>query len=237
MDGTGKMLDSQIAFLEESFDLRRLSIPANDLTNWDRLIDLIAVLIRAELTTELPRREIYLCGESFGGCLAIKLAIAAPDLCDRLILINPASSFKQRIWLSWGTYFSPLLPPDLYPLACIALLPFLAALERVADPQRRALLQVMQSVEFKSARWRISLLDRYDVSSSQLQQITQPTLIISSGSDRLLPSAAEGKMLARQIPGSRLHLIPQGGHAVLLERDVNLHDILHKNQFLEYKIR
>ncbi len=236
MDGTGKMLDSQIAFLEKSFDLRRLSIPTNDLTNWDRLIDLIAVLIRAELTTELPRREIYLCGESFGGCLAIKLAIAAPDLCDRLILVNPASSFKQRVWLSWGTYFSPFLPPDLYPLACIALLPFLAALERVADPERRALLQVMQSVDFKSARWRISLLDRYDVSSSQLQQITQPTLIISSGSDRLLPSTAEGKMLARQIPRSRLHQIPQGGHAVLLERDVNLHDNLHKNQFLEFEI-
>jgi pimeloyl-ACP methyl ester carboxylesterase len=51
----------------------------------------------------------------------------------------------------------------------------------------------------------------------------------------LLPSAVEGKLLARQIPNSSLHLIPQGGHAVLLERDVNLHEILAQHGFLERK--
>ncbi len=232
MDGTGKLLSSQIPNLERSFDIRRLSIPVDDLSNWDEMVAKIAELIKSELGTEYPKRKLYLCGESFGGCLALKLTIGFPELCDRLILVNPASSFKQQAWIRWGLYLTPLLPARLYPLSCMALLPILATLERIAIRDSNALLNVMQSVKFKSAMWRVSLLDRFDVQIEQLQQISQPTLIISSGSDRLLPSKAEGKLLTQYIPKSQLHLIPEGGHAVLLERSINLHEILRTCAFL-----
>ncbi len=235
MDGTGQLLRSQTSFLEPAFDIRRLSIPVDDLTDWDALASKIADLIKAELGQEIPRRALYLCGESFGGCLALKLAIAVPELCDRLILVNPASSFKQQPWMRWVTYFTHLLPANLYSLSCIVLLPFLASLDRIDRQDRNLLLQVMQSVKFKSAMWRISLLDSFDVSVTQLQQITQPTLVISSGRDRLLPSAAEGKLLTRMIPQSDLHFIPNGGHAVLLEQDIDLYEILRIHGFLEHK--
>ena len=235
MDGTGKLLRSQASSLERSFDIRRLSIPVDDLTDWDALVNKIADLIETELGSQIPRRALYLCGESFGGCLALKLAIAKPELCDRLILVNPASSFKQQPWMRWATYFTHLLPANLYSLSCLVLLPFLAALDRIALEDRSLLLQVMQSVRFKSAMWRISLLDSFDVSVEQLQQIAQPTLIISSGRDRLLPSEAEGKLLNQNIPRSDLHFIPDGGHAVLLERDVDLQEILRIHGFLDNK--
>ena len=232
MDGTGKLLRSQIPNLEQSFDIRRLSIPVDDLSNWDEMVVKIAELIKSELGTAYPKRGLYLCGESFGGCLALKLTIQFPELCDRLILVNPASSFKQQAWIRWGLVFTPLLPARLYPLSCMALLPLLATLDRIAIIDSNALLKVMQSVQFKSAMWRISLLDRFDVRVQQLQKITQPTLVISSGSDRLLPSKAEGKLLTQNIPGSQLHLIPDGGHAVLLERSIDLHKILRTCSFL-----
>lgn len=232
MDGTGKLLRSQIPSLERSFDIRRLSIPVDDLSNWDEMVVKIAELIKGELATEYPKRQLYLCGESFGGCLALKLTIEFPELCDRLILVNPASSFKQQAWIRWGLYFTPLLPARLYPLSCMALLPLLATLERIAVRDSNALLNVMQSVKFKSAMWRVSLLDRFDVEIQQLEKITQPTLVISSGSDRLLPSKVEGKLLTQNIPGSQLYLIPDGGHAVLLERMIDLHEILRTCGFL-----
>jgi pimeloyl-ACP methyl ester carboxylesterase len=232
MDGTGKLLRSQIPNLERSFDIRRLSIPVDDLSNWEEMVAKIAELIKDELGTEYPKRTLYLCGESFGGCLALKLTIQFPELCDRLILINPASSFKQQAWMRWGLYFTPLLPAKLYPLSCMALLPLLATLERIAINDSNALLNVMQSVKFKSAMWRVSLLDRFDVQIQQLQKITQPTLVISSGSDRLLPSKAEGELLTQYIPKSQLHLIPEGGHAVLLERSIDLQKILRTCAFL-----
>jgi pimeloyl-ACP methyl ester carboxylesterase len=235
MDGTGKLLKSQIQFLEQSFDIRRLLIPVDDLTDWDGMVSKIVELITTELGSQIPRRAVYLCGESFGGCLALKLAVAAPELWDRLILINPASSFKQQAWMRWAVYFTQILPANLYSISCIGLLPFLASLDRIEPENRDLLLHVMQSVQFKSAMWRISLLDSFDVSVEQLQRIDHPTLVVSSGRDRLLPSAAEGRLLKQQIPRSDLHFIPEGGHAVLLERDVNLHEILHSHGFLERK--
>jgi predicted alpha/beta-fold hydrolase len=83
--------------------------------------------------------------------------------------------------------------------------------------------------------WRISLIEKFEISIQQLQQVKQPTLVITSGNDRLLPSQAEGKFLVQQIPRSSLHLIPEGGHAVLLEQDIDLHKILSMHGFLERK--
>jgi pimeloyl-ACP methyl ester carboxylesterase len=235
MDGTGQLLRHQIPLLEQSFDIRRLSIPVDDLTDWDGLATRIAFLIQTELGTEIPRRALYLCGESFGGCLALKLAVMMPELCDRLILVNPASAFRRQLWLRSIASFKALLPANLYPLSCIALLPFLANLNRIEAQDRDLLLRVMQSIQFKSAMWRVSLLDQFEVTIQQLQQLKQPTLVITSGNDRLLPSEIEGKFLAQQIPRSALHIIPEGGHAVLLERDVILHEILSMHGFLEQK--
>ncbi len=235
MDGTGQLLRHQIPLLEQSFDVRRLSIPVDDLTDWDGLATRIAFLIQAELGAETPRRVLYLCGESFGGCLALKLAVMMPELCDRLILVNPASSFRRQLWLRSIASFKELLPANLYPLSCIALLPFLANLNRIDAQDRDQLLRVMQSVEFKSAMWRVSLLDQFEVTIQQLQRLKQPTLVITSGNDRLLPSQIEGKFLAQQIPRSSLHFIPEGGHAVLLERDVILHEILSMHGFLAHR--
>jgi pimeloyl-ACP methyl ester carboxylesterase len=234
MDGTGQLLRSQIPDLEKSFDIRRLAIPVDDMTDWDGLVDRIAALIEAELGPEMPRRPLYLCGESFGACLALKLAVRAPELCDRLILINPASAFKRQAWLRSIASFKGLLPETLYPLSCIALLPFLANLGRIDVRDRDLLLKVMQSIQFKSAMWRISLLEQFHVDRDQLRQLKPPTLVVTSGSDRLLPSQAEGRFLAQQMPRSSLHSIPNGGHSVLLERDVNLHKILLTYGFLEF---
>jgi pimeloyl-ACP methyl ester carboxylesterase len=235
MDGTGQLLRHQIPLLEQSFDVRRLSIPVDDLTDWDGLTARIALLIQTELGPEIPHRALYLCGESFGGCLALKLALMMPELCDRLILVNPASSFRRQLWLRSIASFKGLLPPNLYPLSCIALLPFLANLNRIEVQDRDLLLKVMQSIQFESAMWRVSLLDQFEVTIQQLQRLKQPTLVVTGGNDRLLPSPIEGKFLAQQIPRASLHFIPEGGHAVLLERDVILHEILSMHGFLEQK--
>lgn len=46
----------------------------------------------------------------------------------------------------------------------------------------------------------------------RVTEITQPTLIITGGRDRLVPQAA-GRWLAEQIPGAELELMPGCGHA------------------------
>ncbi|MEB3826362.1 alpha/beta fold hydrolase [Phormidium sp. CCY1219] len=232
MDGTGKLLQLQLDNgLGNVFDIRCLAIPPNDVSTWDLLAQKVVALLRVELRQH-PRRVVYLCGESFGGCLALKVALKAPDLFHRLILVNPASCFNQRPWMHMGSHVSAWLPPAFYPLSAIALLPFLAALGRIGPRERKALLAAMQSVPQHISAWRVNLLRDFEISAEELAQISQPVLSIAATADRLLPSAAESTRLVRYIPDAKQVLLPQSGHASLLETDVNLYQILQENHFL-----
>jgi pimeloyl-ACP methyl ester carboxylesterase len=232
MDGTGQLLHTQTEGLERAFDVRCLAIPPDDLTRWDDLTEQLTALVRTELDGDF-QRPVYLCGESFGGCLAMKAVLRSPDLFHRLILINPASSFNRRLWMNWGSYLTHVLPEPIYRLSCLSLLPFLAALERIEASDRRALITAMQSVSYDSSVWRISLLREFFVSDRQLRQMLQPTIVIASGSDRLLPSVSEAEYLVSQLPNAQTHILPMSGHACLLESDVNLYQILQINEFVE----
>ena len=231
MDGTGHLFEVQQQNLLTQFDICCLSIPLNDTTSWESLAHHTAALIRAERAAN-PQRPVYLCGESFGGCLALMVAHIAPDAFDYLILVNPASSFGDRAWRRWIADMVHLLPPHLYPLSAIALLPFLIDSSRVADEHRQFLLQIMQSVTQQSAAWRLALVGNFDLNSLPIQQIQQPTLVLASGRDRLLPSVKEADRLIQRLPDARKVILPNSGHACLLEIDINLAQILHNHNFL-----
>lgn len=232
MDGTGKLLRAQTKGLETGFDVRCLAIPADDLTNWEDLADKVVSLIEEELEKR-PLRSVYLCGESFGGCLALKVALRSPHLFDRIILINPATSFNQRPLLRWGAQFGHWLPEAFYGISSLALLPFLSNLERIVASERQALLEAMQSVPPKTVIWRISMVTEFQVDKTQLRRLTQPMLLIAGGADRLLPSAEEVERLATWLPNPKVVVLPQSGHTCLLETDINLFDIMKNHNFLE----
>ncbi|MEA5572421.1 alpha/beta hydrolase [Calothrix sp. UHCC 0171] len=231
MDGTGQLLRSQTAGLERGFDVRCLAIPRQDLTTWDDLTNNVLDLIERELSRN-SQRSVYLCGESFGGCLAQKVAIKAPHLFKRLILVNPASSFKLRSWYVWASPLMDLVPEWVYGVSSVGLLPFLAALARIPESDRLELLDTVSSVPRETIIWRISLLREFAIDEVKLSQITQPTLILASLEDRLLPSATEAERLNQLFPNSQIVTLPNSGHACLLEADINLYKILKVNNFL-----
>jgi pimeloyl-ACP methyl ester carboxylesterase len=230
MDGTGKLLDSQQAGLKSLYDVRCLSIPPDDLTGWNGLVEQIAGLIRKE-KQRFPSRPIVLCGESFGGCLALKLAVRHAPLFDRLILVNPASAASRQPWLGWGASFAQRLPGSLYRLSTFGLLPLLIASHRVPVVSQQALLAAMQSVSPPSAAWRLSLLSQFVIEKPALKRIEQPVLVLASGSDRLLPSVHEARRLERHLPNSQTVLLPESGHACLLEKEVKFGSILKSHNF------
>ncbi|MBD2089670.1 alpha/beta hydrolase [Microcoleus sp. FACHB-1515] len=232
MDGTGQLLRTQTEGLESRFEVRCLSIPPDDLTSWEDLTEQTIALIKAEMRHE-NERTVYLCGESFGACLAIKVALHSPHLFRRVILVNPASSFHRYPWVQWSTQMTRLLPEPLYRAGCVAFMPFLASLGQVESADRRALLKAMLSVTQESSVWRLSLLSQFHITPAQLQRITQPVLIIASQDDRVLPSRVEAELLTRELPNARMHLLPNSGHACLLESGVNLYQILERCSFLE----
>ncbi|MFN6498267.1 MAG: alpha/beta fold hydrolase [Nostoc sp. DedQUE01] len=235
MDGTGQLLRSQTAGLEVGFDVRCFAIPRKDLTSWDVLTNNVLDLIHAELEKS-SHRPVYLCGESFGGCLAMKVAIKAPQLFKRIILINPASAFQLRPWLNWASQITYLVPSELYDIGALGLLPFLASLPRISRSDRHELLRTMRSVPPETVHWRLSLLREFEIDEEQLSRLRQPVLLIAGGSDRLLPSVTEVKRIANIIPNTEITVLPNCGHACLLEQDINLYEILKANDFLENQV-
>ncbi|MEX1324103.1 MAG: alpha/beta hydrolase [Synechococcaceae cyanobacterium] len=231
MDGTGELLRPQLAGLTGSFDVRCLSIPADDLTGWDGLVGQVGHLI-SQLQQRFSSRPIYLCGESFGGCLALQVAAFFPHLCQRLILVNPATSAVHQPWIGWGAAVTKWLPDSLYHISAVGLLPLLIAPQRVSASNRKALLRAMQSVTPSSAAWRLSMLADFLLEKLPLQRILQPVLILASGADRLLPSVAEAQRLVRALPNTQTVKLPDSGHACLLESDVRLGRILQSQAFV-----
>lgn len=231
MDGSGNLFRAQTAGLEAGFDIRCLAIPADDLTNWDVLTDKVVGLVEAEIKQD-PQRSVYLCGESFGGCLAIKVALRAPKLFERVILVNPASPIGRRPWMYFALPLTKAVPEGFYHLGSMLGLPILAALGQIAPEDRQALMEAVQKVPQKTAVWRLSLLKDFQVDDIELRRITQPVLIIAGGSDRLLPSVAEAQHLVGCLPNAEMLVLPDSGHACLLEKDVNLYNIMRQHKFL-----
>lgn len=161
------------------------------------------------------------------------MAIIAPQLFKRIVLINSASAFQLRPFLAWTSQLTYLVPSNLFNIGALGLLPFLAALARISRSDRQELLKTMRSVPPETVLWRISLLREFCVDEEQLHRLTQPVLVIAGADDRLLPSLAEAKRLVSIFPNSKMVVLPHCGHACLLETDTNLYEIMKANDFLE----
>lgn len=233
MDGTGELFKYQASGLENSFDIRGIVLPENDLSTWPELVEKASALIRQELKST-AHRPVYLCGESFGGCLALQVAIASPDLCQGLILINSASAFARQTWLHWISNIVQRMSKPLYELAALSIMPLLIANDRVPASNRQALLKAMQSVSPQSAAWRISLLSHFKLEALPLKQLHQPVLVITGAADLLLPSSAEADRLVRALPNAKKVELPNSGHACLLESEVSLAEILKNEKFIKF---
>ena len=225
MDGSGALLQPQVAGLSTGFDIRCLSIPPDDLSGWEELTEQVAALIQMEQQRH-PGRKTTVCGESFGGCLALRLITRFPKLCDQLILVNPASSAQRQPWIGACSSLTQLLPTPIYQLSTFSLCNLLIASHRVSRPRRHQLLAAMQAVSPQSAAWRLALLRQFRLEDLPLDRVRQPVLILASEADRLLPSQREAKRLARFLPDTTIVQLPDSGHACLLENQLNLSAIL-----------
>ena len=231
MDGSSLSLKQQQPYLEADFELRCMVMPPDDQTDWFGLLTALGDFLEAERRAD-ARREIYLCGESFGGCFAYQGGLRYPNLIDRLVLINPATCFSQQAWRNLSPFVVRWLSPVLYQLGANGLLPFLLAVQRVALNNRRALLAATQAVTPASAAWRLGLLRDFRDDIALAKRLRRPVLLVASQRDRLLPSVSEVQRLSQLFPMVKTLVLEHSGHACLLETDVSLGKIFGETGFM-----
>jgi pimeloyl-ACP methyl ester carboxylesterase len=91
----------------------------------------------------------------------------------------------------------------------------------------------MRSVPPETVLWRLSLIKEFNVDPQHLRSLTQPVLLLGSASDQLLPSVTEVNRLANILPNAKTLVLPYSGHACLLEKEINLYEIMAKHDFLQ----
>jgi pimeloyl-ACP methyl ester carboxylesterase len=225
LDGTGELLQVQLQGLGQICDICCLAIPEQDRSDWSELAAQVVALIQHEQ----PQRPVVLCGESFGACLALEIACRYPQTIQQLVLLNPASSFGRRPWISCSPQVIRWLPEPLYRQSTAWLLPWLAATEHISEPDQRALLVAMQQVSQATCLWRLQLLSKFQVDIKTLPTLNLDALLIAGTADCLLPSVAEIQRLQVYLPRAQLVTLANSGHACLLEQQVNLAALLQEH--------
>lgn len=229
MDGTGQLFYRQAALLKEYFVIRcvRFNTEARKRPEtWDNL----AELVRERLD---PHRPTVFCGESFGACLALQVAVRNSSRCAGLILVNPASSFRRGPWwLGVGSRLLPWVPESIYRALSDRSLAMLAELDQIALPDRQNLADAVRSVPADITHRRLHLLSEFNAEYLPLERLKFPVLLVAGAQDRLLPSVDEVNRLSRRFSKVAVEISPPSGHACLLERHLDLRRMMITRQLL-----
>lgn len=251
MDGSGLLAQHQIEALRDDFDLHCLVLPTGDRSTWKSIVRQTRQLIdqlqtdrqqvspstQIQLNPARSPQAIYLCGESFGACIALQIAVAETALrttsklgaIHRLILINPATAFRHLPLVVLGSFLPGFMPSAFYRFSTLGFAGLLLAAERVAVGDRQSLLAAMQELSPQTVAWRLQLLRDLDVTRLPLEQLDIPVLLVAGERDHLLPSVEEIQRLAQRLPQAQTRFLPKSGHACLLEQAVNLGEILRSS--------
>jgi pimeloyl-ACP methyl ester carboxylesterase len=161
----------------------------------------------------LQRAHVF--GTSFGGGIALNVAINHPDRVKALILGATLPSFSMT-----SGVLSEVLAMSPEERAQFMLDALVTPEGRESDP---SLLEEIRAVTVprpaeENARREVAI--RSHDCTDRLSEITAPTLIINGAEDPLAPPTT-GAWLAEQIPDSRLEVLDRTRHALTLEnRDI-----------------
>ena len=171
------------------------------------------------LLDELGIERAHVIGNSFGGAMALRLALAAPERVDRLVLMGPAAlSFPMTDGLEvvWGYL------PSREAMAHLVRDVFTSTATEISDEiidlrlqaSLRPGVQERYAALFPAPRqhW----LDQLAVTEDQAATMARPTLVVHGADDLVIPLEASQR-LVEVLPDAHLEIAPACGHWVQLE--------------------
>ncbi|MEO7794233.1 MAG: alpha/beta fold hydrolase [Thermoanaerobaculia bacterium] len=155
-------------------------------------------------------RPVTLAGISLGGWIAVRLALARPDLVQRLLLVVPGGYREQ----DWGRIGEMVRVESYRDSAAIwgALFARPPLLLRLGRP---LLYLAYRSSAVKAALATLREEDAFG--DAELATLKMPAGLIWGDQDQLFLRSA-GEQMARAIPGARFESIERAGHGVQWEQ-------------------
>jgi len=223
LDGTGRLLHRQPCMLNQ-YSVHALSYPQHRAADYDDLAELAAEV----LESNPGRKPGVVLAESFGGAVALTLALRRPDLIERLVLVNTFAYFPRRgliHLLAWLGRFLPAQPS--HPATRDVRGLFFFSPE-ISKHERDEWWERTGDVPMSAFGRRFRLIEGLDL-RPRLGAIDIPALVLAAPDDRVVPPSA-GRELARRLP--RAHLLQRKvGHAALIHPSVDVAELLDESRF------
>lgn len=197
-----------IAELGPSFFPIAIDLPGHGKTDgWVSESIVAAAAFLAEFLSELGvERPVCYVGQSMGGLIGMQFALAHSAWVERLVLVSTAARIQ--------------LHPDFLSQAVTGQWA-LESLRLSFAPEVPEHLKDIVLSEFSQTRCQPGATDFMGVGSIDLSEAVSalrvPTLILT-GDDDVIISPRKSKILQRQIPESRLVIVPGAGHYLNVER-------------------
>lgn len=167
--------------------------------------------------------KAHIIGISMGGFISLELTLRHPELVDKLVLVSTSGGgltnvpASPRLWPSFFRREREKLEPGAraYKVYSQIMGPgYSAANPQVMEEIAQIARHRPMSQETYSRQLRACLSHN---AANRLGLIRVPTLVIHGDKDPLVPPA-NGRRLARKIPGAKLLIYPNVGHIPIMER-------------------
>jgi len=222
MDGTGRLFYTQIPRLSGSYRVATLQL-RKSADRMEILVEDLARLIRSLSRNGAPA---VVCGESFGGTLAMSLALAHPELVKALVVINSFARFLPQHRLDAALASLRFIPWG----AMLLVRRFTAFRMHSRFTHRHEIHRFLQEMRYTTKEGylnRLRILKAYDM-RPHLKDLSMPTLFVASTEDNLVPSVEQAKYMAARVPDASVRLLDGHGHICLIAPGVDLGEILDR---------
>lgn len=225
IDGTGELLFDTADTLATRFRVRRMRY-VGDGPRSGALYGVLADSIAAAM----EGTPALVVAESFGGGVALTLALRRPDLVRGLLLVNTFARFPHRLRIALGARIMPAVPRWALSLGRRTM-PGRLFFRPRRDERAEACFRAMKPGFFDPGySARMAAIRDLDL-RAELPSIEGPCALYAASHDRVLPSPRTMAAMAEALPDATLEVLPRAGHIVLplgeepwLERAVALHD-------------
>jgi pimeloyl-ACP methyl ester carboxylesterase len=221
LNGTGELFYRQIPSLRRAYRVATYTL-RDDAPTLDVLADDLAHVI--EDVAPVERRAIIV-GESFGGAVALTLALKHPERVSALVIVNSFAYLESQMRLRFA-----IAGLTLVPWRAVGPMRQLMAFRLHSRQTDRAEVTRFVALTARATRrgyvGRLKLLRDYDV-RHRLHELRPSALFLAADGDHLVPAVAQAQYMTDRVAAGHMRVLKGHGHICLIAPGVDLVEILN----------